>query len=354
MTKSELINRFSKTIGLSESDAKPFFELLLKRISEELKSGQSIFITEFGYFHLIKGKIKLPLTELESEELDEEKIDIILYSETEKLGESEANGFVFNVPVFEEDEFKQIDSHFSLSIDKPLIPLLGVLDQKTYIPKSAQDQRRYLESKIEQIIANSKVVVSEEEFPTLIIDASSYNSDHINLEKAKDELESLLSDELPEKSVDEEKDEKAAKNIAWDFGDFYTKKISAESVFQLAHQIINNPPVKKQDTNDVEKELKVQEIEEENILDKLLENESDNEIVTEEFEESKPEEPNEPENTRSETELEITDKQEDETNTFKELNPELSEEIEQKIVEVMPERHTSAKLPIMQLFPTVR
>ena len=326
MTKAELINKFSNSKGISDADSKLFFELLLKRFSKKLKPGQSLFISDLGYFHLIKGKIKLPSAEIDSEELGEEKIDIILYSEEQKLSESNAKGFVFNVPFSDEEDYNSIDSHFSLSIGKPLIPLLGVLDQRTYIPKSSSDQRRYLESKIDEIMSDSKIIHSEEEFPTLIIDASSYNSDQVQLEKPGDELEALLSDEQTINADEETKETKPAKNIAWDFGEYYTKKISAESVFQLAHQILSNPSVEKQNLPDDVKELEIQNQEDDDILDKLLEHETESNDSKENIEESNIEVADEPEIINNQTELVITDKVEEETEAIEEPPLKISEE----------------------------
>lgn len=58
MTKAELIRKIAKYVGVPDTDAKIFFELFLKKTSAVVEVGQSIFVKDFGYFHLIKGSIK--------------------------------------------------------------------------------------------------------------------------------------------------------------------------------------------------------------------------------------------------------------------------------------------------------
>ncbi len=277
MTKAELIIKFANTVGINDADAKIFFELLLKRLSANLRSSQSIYIPEFGYFHLIKGKIKKPASEFEGIENSEELLDIILYSEEEKLSESETKGFVFNVPFTDEDDYQAIDSFFSLSIGKPVIPLRGVLTDNSYIPTSGYDNRRILELKVEEIIVKSKIITSEEQFPNLIIDARSYNSNEVKLEKDEEDLDQLLSDdEIADGKEAKTEEANVVKNIAWDFGEDFSKKISAQSVFELADERINNPSTENVNKFESEKELEIIK-DEENILDELLENEKDKE-----------------------------------------------------------------------------
>ncbi len=274
MTKAELINTFSEKVGIDKSDSKIFFEILLRKISAIIKSGQSIFIPEFGFFHLIKGKLRR-LSNEGSENVYEEFIDIILYSSEEKLSQSETEGFVFNVPFIDDENSSEVDSYFSLSIGKPLIPLRGYFDRNNYIPTSGNEHQRYLETKAGELIEKSKVLSSDEQFPTLIIDAISYNSNELHLEKTLDELDFLLSDEqLTNENITKGSDENVVKNIAWDFGEVFSQKISAESIFELADERISQPTIESTD-NKAYKEINNDQKEQENVLDQLLDNDKD-------------------------------------------------------------------------------
>ncbi|RPI64827.1 MAG: hypothetical protein EHM44_02540 [Ignavibacteriales bacterium] len=255
MTKAELIRKVAKNVGVPDTDAKIFFELFLKRISAIVEIGQSIFVKDFGYFHLIKGSIKKPIFSFKDNDVSEEAVELVLFSEDKDLRKSDTKGLVFNIPFFDEDDYHPIDSAFSLSIGKPLIPLRGVPFDNIYMPTSGYEYRRLIESKVEKIIASSEIAESEENFPTLVIDARSYNSNQVQLQwddksssgiidkSAEDKLDSEVKSELSEY----EKQTKELKNIAWDFGEDLSQQIEVDSILDIADERIN------MDTNSKEK-----------------------------------------------------------------------------------------------------
>ncbi|MEO8233384.1 MAG: SPOR domain-containing protein [Ignavibacteriota bacterium] len=247
MTKAELIRKVAKNVGVPDTDAKIFFELFLKRISAIVEIGQSIFVKDFGYFHLIKGSIKKPVFSFKVNEVSEEAVELILFSEDKDLRKSDTKGLVFNIPSFDEEDYHPIDSTFSLSIGKPLIPLRGVPFDNIFIPTSGYEYRRLIESKVEKIIAESEIAESVENFPTLVIDARSYNSNQVQLQwddKAILDVDSAASiDETTTETKTElseyEKQTNELKNIAWDFGEDLSKQIEAESILDIADERIN-------------------------------------------------------------------------------------------------------------------
>ena len=248
MTKAELIRKVAKNVGVPDTDAKIFFELFLKRISAVIAVGQSIFVKDFGYFHLIKGSIKKSLPGIKNNEILEEAVEFVLFSEDKDLRNSDTKGLVFNIPFFDEDDYHPIDSAFSLSIGKPLIPLSGVPFDNIYMPASGYEYRRLIESKVDKIIAGSEIAESKENFPTLVIDASSYNSNQVQLQwddKSRiDTIEKQLSDEeistdLKPELSEYEKQSKELKNIAWDFGEDLSRQIEAESILDIADEHMN-------------------------------------------------------------------------------------------------------------------
>jgi cell division septation protein DedD len=229
-----------------DTDAKIFFELLLKKTSAVVEVGQSIFAKDFGYFHLIKGSIKKPVFSFKDNEVSEEEVELVLFSEDKDLRKSDTKGLVFNIPFFDEEDYHPIDSSFSLSIGKPLIPLRGVPFDDIYIPTSGYEYRRLIESKVEKLIAGSEIIETEEKFPTLVIDARAYNSNQVHLQW-NEEIDSHTQDvsaiedfvaEKPELS-EYEKQAKELKNIAWDFGEDLSKQIEAESILDITDERIN-------------------------------------------------------------------------------------------------------------------
>lgn len=246
MTKAELIRKLAKNVGIPDQDAKIFFELLLKRISSASKIGQSVFIQDFGYFHLIKGSIKKPVFSFNDNEVSEEEVDLILFSEDSNLKKSSTKGLVFNIPFADDDDFHPIDAAFSLSIGKPLIPLRGVPFDDIYIPTSGYEYRRLIESKVEKIISAAAITDSVEDFPILVIDARSYNSNQVQL-KWNEIADNQFSEErlvggsdIQQTQLSEyEKQTQELKNIAWDFGEDLSQQIEVESILDIADEKIN-------------------------------------------------------------------------------------------------------------------
>jgi cell division septation protein DedD/nucleoid DNA-binding protein len=265
MTKTELVRKIAKNVGVPDTDAKIFFELFLKRISALIAVGQSIFVKDFGYFHLIKGSIKKPVFSSKESEVSEEAVEFVLFSEDKDLRNSETKGLVFNIPFFDEEDYHPIDSAFSLSIGKPLIPLRGVPFDNIYMPASGYEYRRLIESKVEKIIASSEIAESEENFPTLVIDARSYNSNQVQLQwddtSVIDTIEQQQGDseigtDLKPQLSDYEKHTKELKNIAWDFGEVFSKQIEAESILDIADEHISMDNASKHKTKIAEDSIK--------------------------------------------------------------------------------------------------
>lgn len=246
MTKAELIRKLAKNSGIPDQDAKIFFELLLKRISSDTKIGQSLFLNGFGYFYLIKGSIKKPVYSYNANEVSEEEIDLILFSEESDLKNSDTKGLVFSIPFSDDDDFHPIDAAFSLSIGKPLIPLRGVPFDDIYIPTSGYEYRRLIESKVDKVISNAVIAELAESFPILVIDARSYNSNQVQLkwtDTAEAETsEKVIPDEQPVQKTElseYEKQTQELKNIAWDFGEDLSQQIEAESILDIADEKIS-------------------------------------------------------------------------------------------------------------------
>ena len=72
MKKAELVKIIAKKAAVSESLAKELFDLFLRKIADELQPGESAQLSNVGYFHLRKGKIKI-----ESEDTEGENIEYI-------------------------------------------------------------------------------------------------------------------------------------------------------------------------------------------------------------------------------------------------------------------------------------
>lgn len=236
MTRTELIRKFSKQAGVPDFDTKIFFELFLTRIAATLEKGQSISINEFGFFHLLEGKIKRASQGSDNDEDFEELTDLLIYSEERNFKLPNQEGFVFHIPFSENEEYHPVDSFFSLSIGKPLIPIPGVVSESVYIPSLGYEYRQLLDSKIEKIIGQSEILNSEEEIPTLIIDSRSYGTNQIKLEwKQKTLSESSAEEESDIQEPDDAQLQSLNElhHIEWDFGDDLSQQLEEDSILDL-------------------------------------------------------------------------------------------------------------------------
>ncbi|MFN3872422.1 MAG: SPOR domain-containing protein [Ignavibacterium sp.] len=221
MTRTELIKKISRKAGVPDSDVKLFFEILLKRLSSSLKIGQAAYLKDFGYFFLLKGKINQSRLNFIDDNVPDSFIDFILFSLNKDLKSSIEEGLIFNVPTVDDDDFQIVDTYFSLSIGKPLIPIRGTSSDEFYVPTGGYELRRLIESKVEKIISEVEILSAyESNPPQIILTSQAFNSNRISLEMTEPELK--LDEEIPDSFLEsgEIKKEETLRieHVAWDFG----------------------------------------------------------------------------------------------------------------------------------------
>ncbi len=131
MNKSELIETITSRLGIPYAEHKHFFEMLLKRCSEVLEANESL-VTGLGRFE-IRNAVK----ETEAGQI------VFITNENEEL--------LFDIPEKEEENFS-IDSYFSLSLGKPVIPHPGSDENEFFIPHSESEMKRLMELKVDRFI----------------------------------------------------------------------------------------------------------------------------------------------------------------------------------------------------------
>lgn len=233
MTRSELIKKISKKAGIPDPDIKLFFEILLKRLTSMLKIGQAAYVRDFGYFFLLKGKINQSRLNFIDDNIPDTFINFILFSLDKDLKSSIEEGLIFNVPTIEDDDFQIIDTYFSLSIGKPLIPVRGTSSDEFYVPAGGYELRRLIESKVEKIISEAEILTAyENNPPQIILTSQAFNSNRISLEMTEPELK--LDEEIPDSFLEtgEVKKEETLRiqHVAWDFGADLSKEIEEETI----------------------------------------------------------------------------------------------------------------------------
>ncbi|MFN3694732.1 MAG: SPOR domain-containing protein [Ignavibacterium sp.] len=130
-------------------------------------------------------------------------------------------GLIFNVPTVDDDDFQIVDTYFSLSIGKPLIPIRGTSSDEFYVPTGGYELRRLIESKVEKIISEVEILSAYESNPPhIILTSQAFNSNRISLEMTEPELK--LDEEIPDSFLEsgevKKEDTLRIEHVAWDFG----------------------------------------------------------------------------------------------------------------------------------------
>jgi nucleoid DNA-binding protein len=208
MNKAEIIRKLAKKVGVQDLDAKIFFEVFLRKISQQLNLGETIKINNLGYFQVSSSNIqKRKLNNSVSAHADVIVFHPLQY---EKLGTNES--LIFNIPYKNDEEFNLIDSYFSLSFGKSVIPLEGANISEYFIPPTGNELRRLFDSKADKLLKDVEVIENFISGDAIIVDPDLKNP---NLERQIRE-ESLLDMENEENRFVQDNE---FKELTWDFGE---------------------------------------------------------------------------------------------------------------------------------------
>jgi nucleoid DNA-binding protein len=281
MDKSQLIENIAKHFGIQDSEQKLFFEIFLRKCSEALDTGQFIQVAEIGEV----GKFE------DRNAANKEarfKIAVIVNQDE----------FLFDIPG-EDKEVQSIDSYFSISIGKPVIPLKESDDSEFFIPHSGNEMKRMFELKVERFIEDTKKQQNElEEESELDFsdNLSDVNFSFKNWKSSTDE-----DNELPEEKIDEEQkaetdfteDQDTGEQTISDISEETSEEISEETGAQL-EEITPGIEEIPHGVEEITEEIKIQElIEDEKIEEEVkpgVEETESSEIVEKELSDEKVEE----------------------------------------------------------------
>ena len=232
MTKAELIRKISKRSGVPDTEAKVFFEILLSNMSKKLKYGEAIKLKGFGYFQLRQGIIK-KLSSLEEEQNNLMTTDLFVFSPLNKETEHESENLIFNVPENTVNEFESLDAHFSISINKPIIPLLGKNEIDYFIPPTGNELEKLFESKVEKILEDVEIITEHVKGnEVLIIKANVFDPSQFefNWEESKAGSEESKDERNITKEIENSSE---YEHVEWDFGENLSKQIEEESILDV-------------------------------------------------------------------------------------------------------------------------
>ena len=224
MNKAELVKIISKKAAVSETSSKELFDFFLRKIADELQPGDSAQFSNVGYFHLRKGKIKKEGKDAETEKI--EYLDLIIFSSTLQFNIKSPDNLVFSVPEPKDSEPDNLDSHFSLSADKPVLTDLD--SQSTFISDSTEfDTDKILVRKVESLMVNFEMQERNQvDSEFFLVDMKTIDEDQFEIE-LDEESKRKNSEKEPDSTI--HSSEKLI-NKAWDFGKDLTKQIKEESV----------------------------------------------------------------------------------------------------------------------------
>jgi hypothetical protein len=231
MTKAEIIRKLAKRVGVQDLDAKIFFEVFLRKVSQQLNPGETIKIKNFGYFQMRIGKIN----NISASNPAPLSADLIVFYPLQNDQYESTEYLIFNIPGKKEEEYNVIDSYFSLSFGKPVIPLKDANISEYFIPPTGNELRRLFDSKADKLLQEVEVVENfTKEVEILLIDPELIDPDQmeINWDEINDKPvspEKIISGKEPG-SLNE------SNAFSWEFGEELEKQIEEEALLDTENE----------------------------------------------------------------------------------------------------------------------
>jgi nucleoid DNA-binding protein len=231
MTKAEVIRKLAKKVGVQDLDAKIFFEVFLRKVSLQLNPGETIKIKNFGFFQMHTGKIK----KTHFNNSNPISADLIaFYPLLEEQNEAHEN-LIFNIPNKKEEEYNLIDSYFSLSFGKPVIPLKGANISEYFIPLTGNELRRLFDTKAEKLMQEMEVVENYVNENEILLN----NSDLLNSNQMEINWDEINNNPVsPEKFIGdrEQGSLKEPDVFSWEFGEALEKQIEEAALLDIGNE----------------------------------------------------------------------------------------------------------------------
>ncbi|MGA7839150.1 MAG: SPOR domain-containing protein [Ignavibacteriaceae bacterium] len=234
MTKAELIRKIAKRAGVPDSEAKVFFEIFLKKSSELLAPGQAVLLKGFGHFQFKKGKIRTEASQSGQAGRESIFVDLMAYYPARQLEGEISDNLIFNIPSLQFENFNSIDSFFSLSFGKPVIPLKGVKVNEIFIPLTGLELRNLIEAKVDKLVKELEIIKEYTKgSEVLIIDPESVKSHQLEFNWGEIPSGDISGSRKSYKKTDGKVDKVEGSDISWDFGADISKQIEEDSILDV-------------------------------------------------------------------------------------------------------------------------
>ena len=227
MTKAELIRAISKRAGIPDVNAKLFFEVLLKRLSEVLQPGQAADFSGIGFLQLRKGKLQIKEQTPKDTSADNYLNLIVYYPNAD---EPDVKKIIFNIPDIDAKLQDTIEQSFSLSIGKPVIPLEGVKETDYFTPLTGKELKDLVSSRVETLLSEINIIRDYAKgSEVLLITPTRFSRDKFEIkwdDLSVDDDEDLIKNDITTK----DEDVKTTEKIEWEFGSDLSKQIEEEAI----------------------------------------------------------------------------------------------------------------------------
>ncbi len=227
MNKAELIRAVAKRAGIPDVNAKLFFEVLIKRLSEILQPGQAADIPGIGFLQYRMGKLQKK-DDLKEDTSLKNNLNLIVYYQNED--EPDANNLIFNIPDIDSHAQDSIEQSFSLSIGKPVIPLKGVKETEYHTPLTGRQLKDLVSSRVETLLSEIKILKDYAKgSEILFITPTKFSRDQFEIrweDLSADDLDDKIKIETKSNSEEIETTDK----IEWEFGADLNKQIEEEAI----------------------------------------------------------------------------------------------------------------------------
>ena len=230
MTKAEVIRKLAKKVGVQDLDAKIFFEIFLRKVSLQLNPGETIKIKNFGFFQVHIGKIR------KSSVNNSKPVSanlIAFYPLMEEHDDAREN-LIFNIPGKKEEEYNLIDSYFSLSFGKPVIPLKGANISEYFIPLTGNEMRRLFDTKADKLLQEVEVIENYVNGNETLLNSEFINPNQMEInwdEKTNNPVSpEIITDNSEQRSL------KESDAFSWEFGEALEKQIEEAALLDTENE----------------------------------------------------------------------------------------------------------------------
>ncbi len=226
ISKSQLIKKIAEKAGLLPFDSEQFFEMFLLQMKAQIKAGEVFEVKDIGFFSLKNCSIESKQVTDPGTLEQAKSFKMILFSEEASINEQNRDIHFFSIPEVISDQDDDIESHLSLSVEKPLITESEFAEEIFSAFKSNSEIKRNFTSKAEILINTMrKTGVKASEHFTLKGFSEEFVEDNFIEQKTATQKNLIWQDEATELIISNDVVDSSS-SLPWDFGrKFFERKI---------------------------------------------------------------------------------------------------------------------------------